>query len=506
MPFSRAHLSLTLAQTAHYIASNLYHQDQATELLPPRSRAFFAQGGNVVSGNEMQIASGKNQEAAAGEPSDQLLPQLNAEVCELVLRQVFSSGELMNEAEVCRAFSALQAHYWELCCLFTYLVDEGGRLSASTSHTAGAEVDGEQLQRAADWLARVVEEQDGEQQFWLDQDTPAGNKRAAEAREVFAEAGVRAGLAVPVHVSGALVGAVVSVTPEPDTLRRAIDGLRLIAGPVLIALGNARRAAAMNEQRRHIERLVEELQQRTSALEEANRELQRVGRYRSLFLARMSHELRTPLTSMLGFAEILLEHGELVEGSRRFCEKIQSSGFQLQLSLNQLVDLSRLEAGQAELFLHEFSLREMLRESCAAVRRLAQKQDVEIDCDLASVVGTIVSDEGKLRQALYNFLAHAISRSPSGGHVGLQLNPTTPSRFRLAITDEGESLADPAHLFDPIDIDAPSDGGTNMNELGLVIAHRLIIALGGTVALGDVDASPHGLTVSLELPTRPTEN
>ncbi len=460
----------------------------------------------MVSGNEMRVSSGKNQKAGeAGAPPDQLL-RLNAEVGELVSRQVFSSGELLNGVELCRAFSELLAKYWELCCLFTYLADEGGRLSASASHTGDKEFDEEQLKRAADWLAQVLEEQGSEQQFWLDEEMPAGNKRAAEAREVFTQVGVRAGLAVPVYVSGALVGAVVSVTPEPDTLRAAMGGMRLIARPVLIALGNARRAAAMNEQRQHIERLVEELQQRTSALEEANRELQRVSRYRSLFLARMSHELRTPLTSILGFAELLLEHGELVDGSRRFCERIQSSGFQLQLSLNQLVDLSRLEAGRTELFLHEFSLREMLRESCAAVRRLAQKQDVEIDCDLTSIDGTIVSDEGKLRQALYNFLAHAISRSPSGGHVGLQLNPTTPSRFRLAITDEGESLADPAHLFDPIDIDAPSDGGTNMNELGLVIAHRLIIALGGTVALGDVDASPHGLTVSLELPTRPTEN
>ncbi len=173
-----------------------------------------------------------------------------------------------------------------------------------------------------------------------------------------------------------------------------------------------------------IESLVHELQRRTTELEEANRELHRVGRYRSLFLARMSHELRTPLTSILGFAEILLDHEHLTDTQRRFTEKIQASGLQLQASLTQLVDLSRIEAGQTELFLHEFSLRETLRESCVAVARLAQKQEVNLECRPASGVGNIVSDEGKLRQVLYNFLSHAIGRSPVGGRVEVRAAPS----------------------------------------------------------------------------------
>src|SRR5947209_20053596 len=121
----------------------------------------------------------------------------------------------------------------------------------------------------------------------------------------------------------------------------------------------------------------------------------------------MSHELRTPLTSMLGFTEIMLDQEKLTDAQRRFCEKIQSAGLQLQTSLNQLVDLSRLEAGQTELFLHEFSLRETLRESCAAVARLAQKQEVTVDCTGAPALGGIVSDEGKLAEVLYNLFAFA---------------------------------------------------------------------------------------------------
>src|SRR6186997_1051146 len=106
---------------------------------------------------------------------------------------------------------------------------------------------------------------------------------------------------------------------------------------------NVSSSAALNSQER-VDLLIRELRKRTAELEEANRELRRVSHYRSLFLARMSHELRTPLTSILGFTEILLDQEKLSDSQRRFCQKIQSSGLQQLASLNQLVDLSRLEA------------------------------------------------------------------------------------------------------------------------------------------------------------------
>jgi signal transduction histidine kinase len=251
-----------------------------------------------------------------------------------------------------------------------------------------------------------------------------------------------------------------------------------------------------------IERLVEELRERTAELEGANRELHRVNRYRSLFLARMSHELRTPLTSILGFAEILIDQEDLTDCQRRFCQKIQDSGLKLQSSLNQLVDLSRLEAGRTELFLHEFSLRETLRESCVAVARLAEKQEVTLDCQTPPDLGNVVSDEGKLRQVLYNFLAHAIARSPAGGRIRVEVAADSAGHT-IRIRDEGEPLADPAHLFDAADVDAPNERGTNMNELGLVIAHRLLGALGGDVRLSEGDRG--GLEVCLTFPGFPKD-
>src|SRR5678809_1738984 len=192
-------------------------------------------------------------------------------------------------------------------------------------------------------------------------------------------------------------------------------------------IGAAASAATEQNSRQREEQLIDELKKRTAELEEANRELRRVSHYRSLFLARMSHELRTPLTSILGFTEILLDQEELTDTQRRFCQKVQDSGLQLQASLNQLVDLSRIEAGHTEVFLQEFSIRETLRESCAAAARMAQKQQVKIEYELAPDVSTIVTDQGKLRQTLFNFIAWAVSRSPAGESVKVCLLYTSPS-------------------------------------------------------------------------------
>src|SRR5215216_3120840 len=198
--------------------------------------------------------------------------------------------------------------------------------------------------------------------------------------------------------------------------------------------GNVSSSAALNSQER-VDVLIRELRKRTAELEEANRELRRVSHYRSLFLARMSHELRTPLTSILGFSEILLDQEELTDTQRRFCQKVQDSGFQLQASLNQLVDLSRIEAGQTEVFLQEFSLRETVRESCAAAARMAQKQQVKIDYEVAPEITTVVSDQGKLRQTIFNFIAWAVSRSPAGETVNLKVDIDDQGILAIKVKD-----------------------------------------------------------------------
>jgi signal transduction histidine kinase len=247
-----------------------------------------------------------------------------------------------------------------------------------------------------------------------------------------------------------------------------------------------------------VEHLIHQLRERSAELEAANSELRRVSHYRSLFLARMSHELRTPLTSILGFSEILLEQEQLSDTQRRFCQKIQNSGLQLQASLDQLVDLSRLEAGQRDLSLQEFSLRETLRDSCAAVARQAQKQQVSLEYDLAPGSNTVISDQGKLRQIIYNFLAWAISRSQPGQRVNI-FGEVNSRRLVLRIRDDGEPVKNASRVFDLED----SSREANVNELGIIIARRLVKLLKGNVALRKRNSG--GLEVTIQVPARPAK-
>jgi signal transduction histidine kinase len=257
-------------------------------------------------------------------------------------------------------------------------------------------------------------------------------------------------------------------------------------------------AAAPEDSHQRVELLIDELRKRTAELEEANRELRRVSHYRSLFLARMSHELRTPLTSILGFTEILLDQEELTDTQRRFCQKVQDSGFQLQASLNQLVDLSRIEGGQTEAFLQEISLRETLRESCAAAARMAQKQQVRIDYELAPEISTVVTDQGKLRQALFNFIAWAVSRSPAGESVKVTVDVDAEGLLSIKVMDNGEARADTANIFDP---DHDSGHEPNINELGIIIGHKLLELIGGKVTLEN--RVPRGLAATIQISARP---
>jgi signal transduction histidine kinase len=267
------------------------------------------------------------------------------------------------------------------------------------------------------------------------------------------------------------------------------------------SLGEATAVRSAENSPQRVEQLIDELRKRSAELEEANRELRRVSHYRSLFLARMSHELRTPLTSILGFSEILLDQEELTETQRRFCQKVQDSGFQLQASLNQLVDLSRIEAGQTEVFLQEFSLRETLRESCAAAARMAQKQQVTIEYDVAPDVTTIVSDQGKLRQTLFNFIAWAVSRSPAGETVRVAIELHDQGNLTIKVRDNGQPPKDTAEVFDPEHSNSAHE--PNINELGIIIGRKLLELMGGSVVLQDCE--PTGLEATIRMPVRPSK-
>jgi len=236
------------------------------------------------------------------------------------------------------------------------------------------------------------------------------------------------------------------------------------------------------------------------AIADANIELrQRLATYRSLMLADVAHDLRTPLTAILGFAEILLAFEKLTESQTQLCERIQNSGRQLQSTINLLSDLIRLDLDESEVSWHEFSPGNALRQSCAAVLRQAEKKNVVLSYNATDDFGSIVSDESKLRQSLYNFLAYAIARSPSGGRVTMLTAITAAGDLLLQIDDEGAPV-DVSRGFD-LSFPGSANEDPSLQELGLDISQRLLAALGGTITLESRE--PQGLSIILKLPARP---
>jgi two-component system, NarL family, sensor histidine kinase BarA len=222
-------------------------------------------------------------------------------------------------------------------------------------------------------------------------------------------------------------------------------------------------------------------------------ELRRLTEYRSLMLATLAHDLRTPLTAILGFAEILVDFEELTESQKGLCERIQNSGRELQSTINLLSDLARLDLADTAIVPREFALPPKLNELCEGLSRKAKKKNVSLICRVEDGAGTVVSDESKLRQVLYNFLGWAIARSPEGGQVVLAASVNAAGALEVRIIDEGESL-DVTGGFDP-----PGAGGdqSTLLGIGLNVSQRLAATLGASVTLEGRE--PQGLSILLQL-------
>jgi signal transduction histidine kinase len=130
---------------------------------------------------------------------------------------------------------------------------------------------------------------------------------------------------------------------------------------------------------------------------------------------------------------------------------------------------------------------------------MAQKQQVKIDYEIAPEITTIVTDQGKLRQTLFNFIAWAVSRSPAGESVNVAVDIDEHGMLSIRVIDSGQPRSDLASVFDP-EHDTPSHE-PNINELGIIIGRKLLELLGGGVALENL--VPHGLQAIIHIPARP---
>ncbi len=233
---------------------------------------------------------------------------------------------------------------------------------------------------------------------------------------------------------------------------------------------------------------MEALRTRSLELELENRRVQEGSRLKSEFLANMSHELRTPLNSILGFSELLIhgEVGALEEQQREFIGDIHSSGQHLLRLINDVLDLSKVEAGKMQFHPQSLDLKELIGEVTGVLRAVAGHRSVRFEVEHAADLGPITLDPARLKQVLYNYLSNAIKFSEAGGVVTIRTRADAAALFRIEVVDHGSGISaeNLGRLF--VEFEQLEPGSTKTHGgtgLGLALTRRLVEAQGGTVGV-----------------------
>ena len=179
------------------------------------------------------------------------------------------------------------------------------------------------------------------------------------------------------------------------------------------------------------------------ALEQRSTELEVASQHKSEFLASMSHELRTPLNAIIGFSEVLLERmfGDLNDRQDEYLHDILSSGRLLLELLNDILDLSKVEAGQLQLEPSRFSVAEALDYGTAMVRERAARHGIDLRSEIDSDVGDIEADELRFKQVVLNLVSNAVKFTPDGGKVTVGAS-RTGAEVTVLVTDTGVGIAE----------------------------------------------------------------
>ena len=279
-----------------------------------------------------------------------------------------------------------------------------------------------------------------------------------------------------------------------DSIVRVI-GL-LVVGLVVSALLGAWLARSFAVLEKQVEDRTAELRDKTRLLEEANQ-------HKSEFLANMSHELRTPLNAIIGFSEVLLARlcGPLTPKQEEYLNDVCASGELLLALINDILDLSKIEAGHMELDLSTFDVPEALSGTMTLVRERAQTHDIALSLDVDPAVSAIVADERKVRQMVLNLLSNAVKFTPPGGRVDLSAR-MEGGQLEIRVRDTGIGIdpKDQSVVFEEFR-QVGSDGARHEGTgLGLALTRRFAELHGGAIQL---DSAPgKGSTFTVRIPAR----
>ena len=249
-----------------------------------------------------------------------------------------------------------------------------------------------------------------------------------------------------------------------------------------------RMAARLQESYSGLEQKVEErtreLETALSELDEKSHELETTSRHKSEFLANMSHELRTPLNAILGFSQVLRERlfGEVNEKQKEYLDDILSSGNHLLSLINDVLDLSKVEAGQIELQVAQFSMQDALERGVVMVRGRATNDGVSIALAPYSGVDLVEGDERRISQVIFNLLSNAVKFTPAGGTVDVRAGQVD-GEVRVAVADTGPGVAPEDHkrIFEEFQQTAAGVEQREGTGLGLALSKRLIELHGGRI-------------------------
>ncbi len=309
-------------------------------------------------------------------------------------------------------------------------------------------------------------------------DVPEVTKRGCAA------IGVKAAIFSPMLWEGRGIGVIfVGRDFAGPFTEKEIALLRTFSDQAAIAIQNAR--------------LFREIQEKSAQLEIANK-------HKSDFLANMSHELRTPLNAIIGFSEVLLEKmfGEVNEKQLDYLNDIHSSGKHLLSLINDILDLSKIEAGRMDLEIASFDLPAALQNAMTLVRERAQRHGIALALEVDPGLSELQADERKFKQILLNLLSNAVKFTPEGGRVSVAARPNG-SAVEIAVADTGVGIAaeDQRSVFEEFkqvgrDYTRKAEG----TGLGLALTKRFVELHGGTIRL---ESEPgKGSTFTFTLPVR----